>query len=63
MTFNDNAKIDPSRVSRRGRTTGIALGGGGVLVFVGLFVISQLLGVDLTGLAGGGTQPTSPDQC
>lgn len=62
MTFNDNAKIDPSRVSRRGRTTGIALGGGGVLVFVGLFVISQLLGVDLTGLAGGGTQPTSPDQ-
>lgn len=54
MTFNDNAKIDPSRVSRRGRTTGIAAGGGGLLV-IGLFIASQLLGVDLTGLAGAGT--------
>ena len=53
MTFNDNAKIDPSRVSRRGRNTGIAVGGGGFLV-IGLFILSQLLGVDLTGLAGGG---------
>ena len=26
MTFDDNAKIDPSRVSRRGRNTGIAAG-------------------------------------
>ena len=62
MTFNDNANIDPSRVSRRGRTAGIAVGGGGVLLFVGLFVLSQFLGVDLTGLAGGGTQPSGPDQ-
>lgn len=62
MTFNDNANIDPSRVSRRGRTTGIAVGGGGVLLFVGLFVLSQFLGVDLTGLAGGGTPPSGPDQ-
>lgn len=58
MTFNDNAKINPNRVSRRGRNTGIAIGGGGLLV-VGLFLLSQLLGVDLTGLApaiqGGGT--------
>ncbi len=52
MTFNDNAKIDSSRVSRRGRNTGIAAGGGGLLV-IGLFIVSQLLGVDLTGLAGG----------
>jgi predicted metalloprotease len=50
MTFNDDARIDPSKVSRRGRNTGIALGGGGLLV-VGLFLLSQLLGVDLTGLA------------
>jgi uncharacterized protein len=50
MTFNDAAKIDPSTVSRRGRTTGMAVGGGGLLV-VGLFLLSQLLGVDLTGLA------------
>jgi uncharacterized protein len=53
MTFNDNAKIDSGRVSRRGRNTGIAVGGGGGLLVVGLFILSQLLGVDLTGLAGG----------
>ncbi len=53
MTFNDNANIDPSRVSRRGRNTGIAVGGGGGLLLIGLFVLSQVLGVDLTGLAGG----------
>ena len=55
MTFNDNAKIDSSRVSRRGRNTGIAVGGGGGLLVIGLFIVSQLLGVDLTGLAGGTT--------
>ena len=63
MSFNDNANIGSGRVSRRGRTTGVAAGGGGLLV-VGLFLLSQLLGVDLTGLAGGGgTQPAAgPDQ-
>lgn len=51
MTFNDNANISGGKVSKRGRNTGIAVGGGvGVIV---LFVLSQLLGVDLTGLAGG----------
>ena len=67
MTFDDNAKIDSSRVSRRGRTTGIAVGGGGGLLVIGLFIVSQLLGVDLTGLAGGttgGDQPAEPiTQC
>lgn len=53
MSFNDDAKIDPGRVSRRGRNTGIAVGGGGGLLVVGLFILSQVLGVDLTGLAGG----------
>ncbi len=60
MTFNDNAKIDTSRVSRRGRNTGIAVGGGGAILVVGLFLLSQLLGVDLTGLAGGGGQEQGP---
>jgi predicted metalloprotease len=54
MSFNDDAKINPGRVSRRGRNTGIALGGGGGLLVIGLFIVSQFLGVDLTGLAGGG---------
>jgi predicted metalloprotease len=53
MTFNDNARIDSSKVKRRGRTAGIATGGG-LVVAVGLFLVSQFLGVDLTGLAGGG---------
>lgn len=52
MTFNDNSNIGNNRVRRRGRTTGLAVGGGGLGV-VALFVLSQLLGVDLTGLAGG----------
>lgn len=60
MTFNDNSSIDPSKVSRRGRNTGIAVGGGGLLV-VGLFILSQVLGVDLTGLAGTGTGTQGED--
>lgn len=57
MSFNDNANIGSGKVSRRGRTTGIAVGGGGLLI-VGLFLLSQILGVDLTGLAGGGSAGT-----
>jgi predicted metalloprotease len=53
MSFNDGANIGSDRASRRGRT-GIAVGGGGALLVIGLFVLSQFLGVDLTGLAGGG---------
>jgi len=59
MTFNDDARIDTSRVSRRGRTTGMVAGGGGLLV-IGLFILSQFLGVDLTGLAGGGQGQEQP---
>lgn len=54
MTFNDNANIGGGRASKRGRTTGIAVGGG--LGAIALFLLSQFLGVDLTGL-GGGTEP------
>jgi len=54
MTFNDNANLGGSKVRRRGRTTGMAVGGGGIGVVL-LFVLSQFLGVDLTGLAGGGS--------
>ena len=56
MTFNDNANIGGGRVSKRGRNTGIAVGGGGLGVIV-LFLLSQVLGVDLSGLADDGTQP------
>jgi predicted metalloprotease len=49
MTFDDDASIKGGRVSKRGRNTGIAVGGGG-LGLVAIVLISQLLGVDLTGL-------------
>lgn len=63
MTFNDNVQIDTSRVQKRsGGARRGAIGGGASLgVLVLLFLGSQLLGVDLTGLApaltsgGGGT--------
>jgi predicted metalloprotease len=62
MTFNDNAKIDSSKVRRRGRTTGIAAGGGGIAV-VAIFLLSQFLGVDLSGLVGGGAgTANAPDE-
>lgn len=61
MTFNDNANIGDGKVSRRGRTGLVVGGGGGALLVVGLFIVSQLLGVDLTGLAGGGTSDTPAD--
>ncbi len=57
MTFNEKSDISGGRVSKRGRNAGIAAGGGGLAVIV-LFVISQFVGVDLTGLAG----PAQPQQ-
>lgn len=51
MTFDPNADIRGGRVSKRGRTTGIAVAGGGIGV-IALFLVSQLLGVDLSGFAG-----------
>ncbi|GAA4381478.1 KPN_02809 family neutral zinc metallopeptidase [Agromyces bauzanensis] len=59
MTFNPNSDISGGRASRRGRTTGIAVGGG--LGVVALFLLSQFLGFDVTGLLGGGGQPAADD--
>lgn len=54
MTFNDNARVDSSRVQRRrGGRPGVVAGGsiGGIGLMIVLFLASQWLGVDLTGLA------------
>ncbi|PWC05180.1 neutral zinc metallopeptidase [Agromyces badenianii] len=59
MTFNPDANISGGKASKRGRNTGIAVAGGGVGV-IALFLLSQFLGIDLTGLAGGG-QPEASD--
>lgn len=58
MTFNDNANISAGKARKRGRTTGVAVGGVGVGA-IALFVLSQLLGVDLSGLLGGATTEQS----
>ncbi len=63
MTFNDDSDIRGGRVSRRrGAAIGGGIGGGGLLLVIGVFVISQLTGVDLSGLVGpngltGGGEP------
>ena len=59
MTFNEGSDISGGRASRRGRTTGIALGGGG-LGILAIVIIGQLLGVDLSGLVGGDPSGGSP---
>lgn len=57
MTFNPDADISGNRTRRRGRTTAIA--GGGVVGVLGIIALiaGPLLGIDLTPLLGGGTQP------
>jgi predicted metalloprotease len=55
MTFNEGADIRGGKVSRRrGRTTGLAVGGGGIGVLA-IVLISSLLGFDPSALLGGGT--------
>lgn len=53
MTFNDGANISGGRASRRGRNTGIAVGGGGLGVLA-IVILGAVFGVDLSGLVGGG---------
>ncbi|TFC03157.1 neutral zinc metallopeptidase [Cryobacterium adonitolivorans] len=61
MTFNDDAKYSGKGVRKSGRRTGLAVGGGG-LGLVAIVLLSQLLGVDLSGLMGGGTDPSGQDE-
>ena len=58
MTFDDNAKVSGGRVSKRGRNVGIGVGGG--LGVIAVFLISQFLGVDISGLVGGGAGSGAP---
>ncbi|WP_334149203.1 KPN_02809 family neutral zinc metallopeptidase [Microbacterium sp.] len=57
MTFNPDADLSGNTTRRRGRTAAIAGGGAvGVLGIIAL-IAGPLLGIDLTPLLGGGTQP------
>ncbi|MBO1901724.1 neutral zinc metallopeptidase [Leucobacter weissii] len=51
MTFNDDARIDTGKVTRRRGGKAAAIGGGGLIGVLVLVVASQLFGVDLTPLA------------
>ncbi|MCB1274261.1 MAG: neutral zinc metallopeptidase [Leucobacter sp.] len=65
MTFNDDARIDTSKVQRRKGGRAAAIGGGSVIGVLVLYFASSLLGVDLTPLAGvfdGGSQPGSSSE-
>lgn len=62
MRYNDNARLDSGQVVGGGGGAGgrIAIGGGiGTMIL--LFVLSQLFGIDLTGLAGGGQTDNRSD--
>lgn len=52
MTFNHDARIDTSKVQRRRGGRAAVVGGGGALVVLLLAIVSPMLGVDLTPLAG-----------
>ena len=63
MTFNDNAQLDTSGVQKRGGgRTGAAVGGGSIIVVIIVFLVSQFLGVDLSGLVGGGQSQGGSEQ-
>lgn len=52
MTFNDNVRVDSSKTTRRsGGRKGGMIAGGGIGITLLLLLGSQLLGIDLTGLA------------
>lgn len=57
MSFNDDARLDGSKVKRRGRGRTVGVAGGGIVIVgvIAVFLISQVTGVDVSGLLGGGT--------
>lgn len=62
VRYNENSQLDSSQVSgSRGGAGGRIAVGGGIGTMIILFLLSQLLGVDLTGLAGGGQAPSQSD--
>ena len=61
MTFNDDAKYSGKGVRKSGRRTGLAVGGGGIGL-VAIVLVAQLLGVDISGFVGGGTDTGSQSE-
>lgn len=57
MTFNPDSDISGGKASKRGRGRGTAIGAGaGGLGIIAIFLLSQVLGVDLSQFVGGGTE-------
>lgn len=57
MTFNPDADISGNSTRRRGRNAAIIGGSGVGLLGIIALIAGPLLGIDLTGLLGGGTAP------
>ncbi|MCR2051939.1 neutral zinc metallopeptidase [Actinomyces bowdenii] len=58
MSFNRDIQLDPNRVSTRsGGGRGVVVGGGSILTVIAVVLISQLTGVDLSGLVGAQQAP------
>jgi len=67
MTFDPDARIDGSKVRRRGRGTTAGVAGGVGLVAIAAFVIFQFTGVDISPFVGGdgtggGAQPVAEQE-
>ncbi|MBN8205088.1 neutral zinc metallopeptidase [Microbacterium esteraromaticum] len=58
MTFNPNADISGNTTRRRGRNAAIGGGIGVGVIGILALLIGPMLGVDLSGLVGGGTVPS-----
>lgn len=70
MEYNEGSQLDSSQVTSGGGGGGRVAVGGGIGTMILLFILSQVFGVDLTGLAGGGQSQSSSqsqgktlDQC
>ena len=63
MRYNENAQLDSGQVAGGGGggAGGRIAVGGGLGTMILLFILSQLFGVNLTGLAGGGQSASAPD--
>lgn len=65
MTFQEGGSFGGGRIETSGGGgggggRGVAIGGGGLIGVIVIFLISQLTGVDLSGLVGGGGGAASP---
>lgn len=60
MSFNEQVRSDSSRVRSSGAGRAAGIGGGSILTVIAVLLLSQVTGIDLTGLLQGGASPSAP---